>query len=97
MFQWQLQKESENVCRTLEVAQAEASAPASLRVAWESLPKTIGIDTPLRSPKKLVMVAACEAGTRGLGVAWEATSSCRCYWTIGIWLPVYKSPSLKPK
>lgn len=79
MFQWQLRKESENVCRTLEVAQAEASAPASLRVAWESLPQTVGIDTPLRSPKKLVTVAACEAGTRGLGVAWEVTSSCLCY------------------
>lgn len=40
-------KESENVRRTLEVAQAEVSGPISLRVAWESLPKTTGTDTGL--------------------------------------------------
>lgn len=61
------------------MAQAEVSAPASFRVAWESLPQTVGIDTPLRSPQKLVMVAACEAETRGLAEAWEATSPCLCY------------------
>lgn len=53
VLQGQLPNKSENVCTTLEVVQPEASAPASLTVAWESLPKTVGIDTLRRSPKKL--------------------------------------------